>query len=223
MQQQDEKVSYCFFMHSPGWFGHMRPCCDYSCVINSDCLAWRKSIYCSFAQLFLFTAFFSELPSLNNMCFPGCIIALQAYVSLACPLCVEIMWRFPSFPSLLHQSPRSSLSIQELPSPTALHVCCLPFPLSAPSLFALLSPYLHGWNKPLSCKQQKTPFQMDHIPEHCFSLGNVNCEKRPLNACAFFHTYPLDGHHSNKWSDKTWSHNNSVCIKMRFKNIYIYL
>lgn len=78
------------------------------------------------------------------MCSLGCVNALQPYVPPACltPHLVRRWLAAPAlFPSLPFQLPPHSsncLSIQALPSPTAVHISCL-LPLSASSLFSSLS------------------------------------------------------------------------------------
>lgn len=121
---------------------------------------------------------YSELPSLGNMCSPGCVNALQPYVPLSC-LTSHLVWRwlaapalFPSLLSLFQQPPHSSncLSIQALPSPTAVHVSCL-LPLSAFSLFSLLSRCCMGEIKSQSCKQLEAIFSNGSYTETEFNRG----------------------------------------------------
>lgn len=146
---------------------------------------------------------YSELPSLGNMCSPGCVNGLQPYVPRAC-LTPHLVWRwlaapapipFPSFP--FQQPPHSSncLSIQALPSPTAVHFPCL-FPPSASFLFSFLSRCCMGGINLRAANNWKAPSQMDHIlkqylteVEELFpSLKSQTVKNRSLYACGFFYS-----------------------------------
>lgn len=152
---------------------------------------------------------YSELLPLGNMCSPGCVNGLQPYVPLAC-LTPHLVWRwlaalapipFPSFP--FQQPPHSSncLSIQALPSPTAVRFL-LPFSLhQASSFFSLLSRCCmsriilraaNNWKPP-----SQTVFNRGRGLISLF-LKSQTVKNRSPNACAFFYTLPLDGgHHRN--------------------------
>lgn len=177
-------------IHSPGWFGH---------VPSVIFPIWPTVVVCpegnpSIAVLLNWFPLqqYSELPLLGNMRSPGCVNGLQPYVPLAC-MTPHLVWRwlaapapipFPSFP--FQQPPHSSncLSIQALPSPTAVHFSCL-FPPSVSSLFSLLSRCCMGginnWNLP-----SKTVFNWGRGLISVFEESN--CGKQVTKClCIFLH------------------------------------
>lgn len=105
---------------------------------------------------------YSALPSLGNMCSPGCVNGLQPYVPLAC-LTPHLVWRWLAAPApipfLPFPSPSNSLHTQHpgcpLPHSSALP---LPFPSTSFLLVLIAQPLLYGWNKPQSCQQLEATF-----------------------------------------------------------------
>lgn len=119
---------------------------------------------------------------------------------------------FPPSPtaSTLKQLPEHPSS--PLPHSNA---CLLPSPSVSSLLVLVAQELLRGWNKPLSCKLEAT-FSNGSHSETVFSgrrglffPGKSHTEKRSPNT-EFFYTSALDGHHRNRWSDRTYGHNSSV-------------
>lgn len=106
---------------------------------------------------------------------PGCVNGLQPYVPLACltphPALCGDGWQplllFPSLSFPFQQPPHTSncLSIQALPSPTAVHFSCL-FSPSASSFFSSLSPW---WRCTGGIKHGKTTGH--HLHKQCLTEG----------------------------------------------------
>lgn len=210
------------------------PQCDMSYMTNCGCLALKEIHWWPFCSA---GSLYSTIQNFLHLVMCAFLAVLLPSSHMFFEPASHLVWRwlaapaqFPSCSSLPFQQPPHScncLSIQALPSPTAVSVSCL-LPLSASSLFSLLRRCCMGEINLKAANNWKPPSQMDHTLKQnliegvgvgwgLISLfGKSNCENRSPNACAFFYIYPLDGHHRNRWSDRTCGHNSSVCSKMRF-------